>query len=554
MRSDIFKKGYKNSPQRSLLKALGLTDREIQKPIIGIASSSNEIIPGHIHLKAVSEAVKKGVIMGGGTPLEFNTIGICDGIAMNHKGMSFSLPSRELITDSIEIVANATPFDGMVFISNCDKITPGMLMAMGKLNLPSILISGGPMLAGSFEGKNIDLVTVFEAVGEYAKGEIDDTELSNIENLACPGAGSCAGLFTANSMNAISEALGVSLPGNGTIPAVYAERIRLAKETGHTLMNLVKNNIKPRDIVGKDSLYNAVVADLALGGSSNTVLHLKAIAHSFEVDFNIDLFDELSRKVPHICNLSPVGPYHIQDLYNAGGVYAILNRLSDKKLIEFSAKTVLGKSIGELIKETEIKNSEIIRPLNNPYNQEGGLGIFYGNLAKNGAVAKTSGIPEKMKIFKGPAVVFDNGEDATDAILNGKIKKGDVVVIRYEGPKGGPGMREMLSPTSAIIGMGLINDVALITDGRFSGGSKGAVFGHISPEAAEGGLIQIVKNNDTIAINVNKRTIELLVNKGEIRIRYDQIQNNRKPITESVLKRYASQVQSSSKGAVFKEE
>jgi len=553
MRSDIIKKGYKRAPHRSLLKALGLTDREIHKPLIGIASSSNEIIPGHIHLKAISEAVKKGVIAGGGTPLEFTTIGICDGIAMDHKGMSFSLPSRELIADSIEIVANGTPFDGIVFVSNCDKITPGMLMAMGRLNLPSILISGGPMLAGSYNGKAIDLVTVFEAVGKYSKGEMADTELLDIENAACPGAGSCAGLFTANSMNAISEALGVALPGNGTIPAVFAERVRLAKETGFALMDLVRNDVKARDIVNKESFHNAVAADLALGGSSNTVLHLKAIAHSFGVDFNIDLFDELSREVPHICNLSPVGPYHIQDLYNAGGVYAILNRLFEQDLIKPKAKTVMGKDIGDLVKDSFVKNNEIIRPLNNPYNKEGGLGVFYGNLAENGAVAKISGIPEKMRNFEGSAVVFENGEDATEAILNGEIKKNDVVVIRYEGPKGGPGMREMLSPTSAIIGMGLINDVALITDGRFSGGSKGAVFGHISPEAADGGIIRLVKNDDKIVIDVNKRKIELLVSKEELEKRNDNTEYLTKEISESVLKRYASQVQSSSNGAVFKE-
>ncbi len=553
MRSDVIKKGYKRAPHRSLLKALGLTDREIQNPIIGIANSSNEIIPGHIHLKEIAEAVKKGVIMGGGTPLEFNTIGICDGIAMGHKGMSFSLPSREVITDSIEIVANATPFDGLVFISNCDKITPAMLMAMGKLNLPSILISGGPMLTGSYRGRNIDLVTVFESVAKFSKGEISDLELLDIENNACPGAGSCSGLFTANSMNAISEVLGVSLPGNGTIPAVFAERIRLAKETGYSVMNLVNNDIKPRDLVTADSFYNSVVADLALGGSSNTVLHLTAIAKSFQIDFSIDLFDKLSKKIPHLCNLSPVGPHHIQDLHRVGGVSALLNRLSQKNLIKSAAKTVSGKSLGDLLKDKEIKNTEVIRPLEDPYHKEGGLGIFYGNLASKGSVAKISGIPEKMKEFKGSAVVFENEEDATEAILSGKIIKGDIVVIRYEGPKGGPGMREMLSPTSAIVGMGLVNDVALITDGRFSGGSTGAVFGHISPEAAEGGLIQIVNNRDIIVIDVSKRTIELLISTKEIEKRYKSLKFTPKVISESVLKRYSSLVQSSSEGAVFKD-
>jgi len=551
MRSDTFKKGVVRAPHRSLLKALGLTDEEIGRPIIGIASSANEIIPGHMHLKQISDAAKAGIWMAGGTPMEFSTIGICDGIAMDHKGMNFSLPSRELIADSIELVANGIPFDGLVFISNCDKITPGMLMAMGRQNIPSILISGGPMLTGCWKGTSIDLIKVFEAVGAVQAGKLTTDELEEIENCACPGAGSCAGLFTANSMNALSEALGIALKGNGTIPAVYAERLRLAKMSGMQVVRLVEQNIKPRDIIREDSFYNAVTVDLALGGSTNTTLHLPAIAHSFGVPFDINLFDGLSRSVSHLCNLSPIGNHHIQDLDEAGGIYAVMNRLLEKNLVKPGAQTVYMKPIGEVAKDCEVRNNDIIRPLDNPYHKEGGIAILYGSLAPGGCVSKIAGVPEKMKHHKGPAVVFENGEIATQEILAGKVKKGDIVIIRYEGPKGGPGMREMLTPTSAIVGMGLISEVALITDGRFSGGSTGAVFGHVSPEAAEGGAIALVNNGDIIEIDTAKRTIDLLVDEKELETRRKNLQPYTPKVSESLLKRYAYFVQSANTGAVF---
>lgn len=553
MRSDAIKKGVIRAPHRSLLKALGLTDEEIQRPLIGIASSANEIIPGHIHLKQLADAVRTGILMAGGTPMEFSTIGICDGIAMDHHGMNFSLPSREVIADSVEIVAHGTPFDGLVLVSNCDKVTPGMLMAMGRLNIPSILVSGGPMLAGTCKGTDIDLIKVFEAVGSFKTGKISEEELLEIENCACPGAGSCAGLFTANSMNALSEALGVALKGNGTIPAVHAGRMRLGKKAGMMVMELVKREIKPRDIVNEDSFYNAVAVDLALGGSTNTTLHIPAIAHSFGVPFSIDLFDQLGRKVSHLCNLSPIGNHHIQDLDSAGGVYGVLNRLHEGGLIKSNAETVYLDSIGELAQKTKVTNDDVIRPLDNPYHKEGGLAVLYGSLAPDGCVSKIAGVPEKMMYHKGPAVVFENGEIATKEILAGKVKKGDVVLIRYEGPKGGPGMREMLSPTSAIVGMGLISEVALITDGRFSGGSTGAVFGHVSPEAAEGGPAALVQEGDTIEIDIPKRTINILVDETELAKRKKNLKPYTPEVKEGLLKRYSHFVQSASTGAVFKE-
>jgi len=552
MRSDVVKKGVERAPHRSLLKALGITKAEFVRPFIGIASSENEVVPGHIHLGKIVEAVKAGVRMAGGVPFVFSTIGICDGIAMDHKGMKFSLPSREIIADSVEIVANAFPFDGLVLVSNCDKITPGMLMAMGRLNVPSILVSGGPMLSGSYRGRRVDLITVFEAVGMYRAGKIGEEELLEIENVGCPGAGSCAGLFTANSMNALSEALGLALKGNGTIPAVYAERVRMAKEAGMRVVELVEKGLKPRDVVDHDSFANAIALDLALGGSTNTVLHLKAIAESFGINLDIGLFDEMSRKVPHLCNLSPVGPHDIEDLHQAGGIYAVLRRLKDGGLLKEDAMTVYGRRIGQLVEDARVHNDDVIRPLERPYHKEGGLGVFYGSLAPEGAVAKLSGIPEKMRQHIGPAVVFEDGEIATRAILSGKVKKGDVVVIRYEGPKGGPGMREMLSPTSAIAGMGLIEDVALITDGRFSGGSRGAVIGHVSPEAAEGGPIAIVENGDRIEIDVEKREINLLVDEEEVKRRYSALKKHKPEVREDVLKRYSYLVRSASTGAMLK--
>ncbi|MCF6334579.1 MAG: dihydroxy-acid dehydratase [Spirochaetales bacterium] len=546
------KKGVERAPHRSLLKALGLTDTEIAQPIIGVASSASEVIPGHMHLKTIEDAVKAGIRMAGGTPMAFSTIGICDGLAMDHQGMYFSLPSRDVIADSVEVVATGTPFDGIVFISNCDKITPGMLMAMGRLNVPSLLISGGPMMAGVYDGKPIDLVSVFEAVGSYSKGEIDMKELKTIENNACPGAGSCSGLFTANSMNALSGALGVSLPGNGTIPAVDSARIRLAKETGMQVMRLVDRDLKPRDIVTADSFHNAVAVDLAMGGSTNTTLHLPAIADSFDIPFSIDLFDKLSKKVFHLCNLSPVADHHIEDLHRAGGVSALLNRVQNLGVLNEEALSVSFKSIGEIASASESSNSEVIRPIDKPYHSEGGIAVLYGNLAENGAIVKIAGVSDQIREHSGPAVVYNDGELASKEILAGKIKKGDVVVIRYEGPKGGPGMREMLSPTAALVGMGLIEDVVLITDGRFSGGSTGAVIGHLSPEAAEGGVIAVVNKGDTIKVDFNKRTLNLDIPEEEIKNRLANLEIKRKDLGNSFLGRYSHFVQSAYTGAVLR--
>jgi len=551
--SDEMKKGMERAPQRSLLKALGLTDVEISRPLIGIASAASEMIPGHMHLQEIVEAVKKGVIMAGGTPLAFPCPGVCDGLAMGHRGMHFSLPSRELIADAVEIMASAMPFDGLVLVSNCDKITPGMLMAMGRMNIPALLVSGGPMLAGRHKNQAIDLVTVFEAVGKVKAGQMAEEELRQIENAACPGAGSCAGLFTANSMNALSEVLGLSLRGNGTIPAVYAERIRLAKLSGMQVLELVKNDIRPRSLVNEDSFWNAVAVDLAMGGSTNTVLHLPAIAASFALNFHIDLFDQLSRRVPHICSLSPVGNHHIEDLHHAGGVYAVAKRLLDNDLFKAAAGTVHMQTFGELLAAVHVLDDDVIRPLAHPYHAEGGIAILYGNLAENGAVIKQSGVPAKIRCHKGPARVFEDGETAAREILAGAIQKGDVVVIRNEGPKGGPGMREMLSPTSALAGMGLIGEVVLITDGRFSGGSKGAVIGHVAPEAAEGGLIGLVRDRDEIEFDLHKRTINLLIGSEEIAQRSQRAKVFAPRCRSSVLQRYAAWVQSAHTGAVFKD-
>ncbi len=558
MRSDMMKLGAKRAPHRSLMKALGLTDREIAGPIIGIASSASELIPGHMHLSEIENAVKAGIRMAGATPMRFSTIGICDGIAMDHRGMYYSLPSRELIADSIEIVAEGHPFDGIVFVSNCDKITPGMLIAMGRLNIPSILISGGPMLAGSYRGKSLDLVSVFEAVGRHAQGEIDDEELANIEGCACPGAGSCAGLFTANSMNSLAEVMGLALPGNGTIPAVHSARIRLAKESGLAIGKLVEKNIRPRDIVTADTFHNAVAADLALGGSSNTTLHLPAIASAFEVDFSIDLFDTLGRRVPHLCNLSPVGCHHIQDLEDAGGIGAILSRLNEMGELKREARSVLDRSMGEIADAAKVYDTEVIRPLDKPYHAEGGLAVLRGSLAPDGAVVKLAGVPSALRVHEGPAVVFEDGELATEAILAGKIKEGDVVIIRFEGPKGGPGMREMLSPTSALVGMGLIEKVVLITDGRFSGGSTGAVIGHVSPEAANGGSIANVEPGDRILIDFNRRVLDLLVDDKELDKRRRNAEGagaagrEQKHHPDGYLSRYSIFVGSAAEGAVYR--
>ncbi len=550
MRSDAMKKGVEKAPHRSLFKAMGYTDFELERPIVGVCNAKNEIIPGHIHLDLVTKAVKEGIRAFGGTPVEFPTIGICDGIAMNHQGMKYSLASRELIADSIEVMAMAHPFDGIVLVTNCDKIVPGMIMAALRLNIPAIIVSGGPMLAGRFCGRDIDLITVFEGVGKIKVGKIDDKELLDLENEACPGCGSCSGMFTANSMNCLLEAIGMALPGNGTIPAVHAKRIRLAKMAGKRIMELVREGIRPKDIVNEASFRNAIACDMALGCSTNTVLHLPAIAHEAGIDLPLSLFDEMSRKVPRLCNLSPVGPHHLQDLDEAGGIMAVLGELSKEDLIEKDALTVSGKKIGELISKGTLRE-DVIRPISNPFSKEGGIAILYGNLAPDGAVCKQSGVSENMLKNKGRAKVFDSEEEATEAILSGSIKPGDCVVIRYEGPKGGPGMREMLTPTSAIAGMGLDGTVSLLTDGRFSGGTRGAAIGHISPEAQEGGPIALIKDGDEIEIDIPERRITLCVSDSELSKRKKEFSPPEPKIKAGYMYRYSKIVSSAAKGAIL---
>jgi len=490
MRSDVIKKGVARAPHRSLLKALGITDEEMRKPFIGVAQAANEIIPGHLHLKEIARAVKDGIRMVGGVPFEFSTIGVCDGLAMNHEGMKYSLPSRELIADSIEVMAKAHAFDALVLVPNCDKIVPGMIMGALRVNIPTILVSGGPMLAGFHQGKNIALSNVFEAVGKFQTDTISEQQLKEVEDYACPGVGSCAGLYTANSMNIWAEAAGIALPGNGTIPAVDARRIRLAKYAGMKIMELFKKDVKFLDIITKKAIENAIAVEMALGGSSNTMLHSLAIASEAGIPFDIDDFNRIREQVPQLCSLSPAGEYHIQDLDRAGGVSALIKELSKKKIINLGEITVTGQNIGQNIKNAYILDNKVIRTTENSYNTKGGIIFLKGNLAPQGAVVKSSAIHSDMLRHEGPARVFESEEESTKAILEGKIKKGDVIVIRYEGPKGGPGMREMLTPTSAIVGMGLDKDVALITDGRFSGATRGASIGHVAPEAAAGGPIK----------------------------------------------------------------
>ncbi len=547
------KKGLLRAPHRSLFKAMGYTDKEIERPIIGIANSWNELIPGHIHLDKISCAVKAGIRIAGGTPMEFSTIGICDGIAMGHLGMKYSLPSRELIADSVEVMCSAYPFDGLVCITNCDKIIPGMLMAMIRLNIPSIMISGGPMLSGWIDGKAIDLITVFEGVGRCVKGEIKEDKLKEIEESACPSCGSCAGMFTANTMNCLTEALGLALPGNGTILAHSAKRIRLAKEVGIRIVELVKDDVKPRDIATKEAFMNAIALDMALGGSTNTVLHLPAIAKEGEVLLDLKTFDEISRRTPNLCRISPAGTHHIEDLDKAGGISAVLVELSKKDLIYKNCITVSGKTIGENIKGAENLNKDVIKPIDDPYIKEGGIAILYGNLAPDGSVVKQSAVVPEMLVHSGPARVFDSEEDAQEAILNEKIKKGDVVVVRYEGPKGGPGMREMLGPTSSLAGMGLDKYVSLITDGRFSGGSKGSAIGHISPEAQEGGPIAILRDGDMIKIDIPNRRLDVELTDSEIKERLSSWVPPEPKIKKGYVFRYCQRVTSASKGAVFYE-
>ena len=552
MRSDKMKKGIDRAPHRSLFYAMGYLPEEIERPIIGIANSVNEVIPGHIHLGKIAQAVKDGVRMAGGTPMEFSTIGICDGIAMGHEGMKYSLGSRELICDSVEVMAKAYPFDGLVLIPNCDKIIPGMLMAAMRLNIPCIMISGGPMLAGKFKGKAVDLISVFEGVGKVAGGFMGQDELSLLEECACPGAGSCSGMFTANSMNCLSEALGIALPGNGTIPAVYAARIRLAKIAGKKIVDLISKDIKPRDIMTMEAFKNAITVDMAFGGSSNTALHLPAIAHEGGMTLPLALFDEISEKVPHICNMSPAGPHHLEDLDEAGGVYAIMKELTKKNLINKKCLTVEGRKFGDLLKYAEVADSNVIKPIKEPYHEKGGLAVLHGTLAPDGSIVKRIGVAESIWHFKGTAKVFESEEDAGEAIMAGKIEPGDAVIIRHEGPKGGPGKREMLTPTSILAGRGLDTACALITDGRFSGGTRGLCIGHVSPEAAEGGPIAFVKNGDKIEIDLNKKTIDLNVSKKEMEKRRKAWKQPEPKIKEGYMARYAKLVTSASTGAVFK--
>ncbi|MBQ9537419.1 MAG: dihydroxy-acid dehydratase [Desulfovibrionaceae bacterium] len=555
-RSQKMKCGLEKAPHRSLLYALGLTKEEMERPLVGVVNAANEVVPGHLHLNTLAQAVKAGVRMAGGTPLEFPAIAVCDGIAMNHEGMRFSLPSREFICDSIEIMARAHAFDALVFIPNCDKCVPGMLMAMVRLNLPSVLISGGPMLPGNVgPHKKADLISVFEAVGGVRAGKITEAELDEMTEHACPGCGACAGMFTANSMNCLAETIGVALPGNGTIPAVDAARVRLAKQAGMRVMDLLKKNIRPLDIVTRESVANAVAVDMALGCSTNTVLHLPAISGEAGLDLGMPIFDEISRKAPNLCKLSPAGKYYMVDLNNAGGIPAVMQELARLDLIHKDCLTVTGKTVGENLRDlrAEIRDPEVIHPLEKAYSKEGGIAILKGSLAPEGAVVKQSAVAAEMMTRDVRARVFESEEDAMHAILDGKIKPGDGVVIRYEGPKGGPGMREMLSPTAAITGMGLGKDVALLTDGRFSGGTNGAAIGHISPEAADGGIIGLVQEGDMIHIDIPNRKLDLLVSEEELQKRKSAFVAPSKQSQYSVLRRYAKLVSSAANGGRYKD-
>ena len=555
LRSEVVTQGVERAPHRSLMKALGWTERELDMPMIGIVDSTNEIIPGHVGIKRIVDAVKAGVREAGGNPVAFPCIGVCDGIAMGHTGMKYSLASRELIADSIEIEATAHPFDALVFVPNCDKIVPGMLMAALRLNLPCIFVSGGPMLAGHVPGgdkKGMSLSTMFEAVGRYAAGTLDEKGVRLWEDHCCPTCGSCSGMYTANSMNCLCEAMGIALPGNGTIPAVYSARERLAKEAGYRVMDLLSRNVRPRDILTQDAFTNALTVDMALGCSTNTVLHVPAIAHEAGLPIDLMQINELSSKTPNICHLAPAGKDHMEDLMLAGGIMAVMKELAEAKLLRTDLPTVSGKTIRQQIDEAQVFDHEVIRPLGNPYSKNGGIAILKGNLATDGAVVKRSAVAPEMLRHQGPARVFDSEEEADKAILAGKIKPGDVVVIRYEGPKGGPGMREMLEPTSVIAGMGLDKSVALITDGRFSGATRGASIGHVSPEAAEGGLIGLVEEGDQILIDINAFKLELLVDEKTLAERKKRWVKKECPIKTGYLARYAKMVTSASTGAVFK--
>lgn len=546
MKSNQMKSGFEKSPHRSLLKASGLTDEEINQPLIGVVNFFNEIVPGHVHLRDITDAVKRGVLMAGGTPLEFPAIAVCDGIAMNHEGMKYSLVSRELIADSIEIMAKAHGLDGLVMVPNCDKTVPGALMAAARLDLPTVIVSGGPMLASY---KKNDLTTVFEGVGQLKANRITEEDLKVLENESCPTCGSCAGMFTANSMNCMTEVIGMGLEGNGTIPAVYSERKLLAKKAGMRVMNLVKHDIKPSDIMTKESFQNALVVDMALGCSTNTVLHLMAIAEESSVNLDLNIFNEYSNKVPNLCKLSPAGPYHMQDLHHAGGLSGIMNELTKKNLLDLSVMTVDGKPLKDRLEGKKVLNSDVIRNIKTPYSESGGLKILFGNIAPEGAVVKKSAVLEEMMYTKGPAKVFDSEEASVEAILNGDIKPGDIIVIRYEGPKGGPGMREMLTPTSTLAGMGLDDSVALITDGRFSGGTKGAAIGHICPEAYDGGIIALIENGDIIEIDIQNGDLNLEVEDKVLNERKEKLIIKENHVT-GYLKKYRKIVSSASHGAV----
>ncbi|MDK2918827.1 MAG: dihydroxy-acid dehydratase [Candidatus Petromonas sp.] len=552
MKSDIIKKGAKGAPARSLFYGMGYTREEIDRPIIGIVNAQNEIIPGHMHLDRIAEAAKIGVAMAGGTPVEFPAIGICDGIAMGHEGMKYPLASRELIADSIEAMAIAHGFDGLVLIPNCDKIVPGMMMAAARLNIPSVVVSGGPMRAGKYQGQDIDFSTCIEKVGTFQKGMISEEELEEVAKKACPGCGSCSGLFTANSMNCLTEVLGLGLPYNGTAMAHSGERIRLAKYAGMKVMECLQKDIKPRDILTIKAFENAITVDMAMAGSSNTVLHLPAIAYEAGIELNLDLFDEISQRTPYLTKLSPSGAHHMEDLHMAGGIPALMKELTKKGLINEDIVTVTGLSVGENIKTSDVKDYNVIKPIDNPYRNKGGLAILRGNLAPDGAVVKESAVAEEMMVHEGPAKIYNSEEDAVNAIFGGKIKKGDVVVIRYEGPKGGPGMREMLSPTSAIAGMGLDKDVALLTDGRFSGATRGAAIGHISPEAMEGGLIALIEDGDIIKIDIPNKKLEVNLSEEEIQERKKKYVKPEPKVTRGYLARYAKLVTSANTGAVLK--
>ena len=551
MRSDAVKTGSQQAPHRSLFNALGLTKEEMERPLVGIVSSYNEIVPGHMNLDKVVAAVKQGVAMAGGTPIVFPAIAVCDGIAMGHVGMKYSLVTRDLIADSTEAMAMAHQFDALVMVPNCDKNVPGLLMAAARINVPTVFVSGGPMMAGNIHGHKTSLSSMFEAVGSYAAGKISEEELTEFENKTCPTCGSCSGMYTANSMNCLTEVLGMGLRGNGTIPAVYSERIRLAKHAGMQVMEMYRRNIRPRDIMTKEAILNALTVDMALGCSTNSMLHLPAIAHEVGMDFDISFANEISEKTPNLCHLAPAGPTYMEDLNEAGGVYAVMNELNKKGLLHIECMTVTGKTVGENIKNCVNLNPEVIRPIDNPYSQTGGLAVLKGNIAPDGGVVKRSAVVEEMMVHEGPARVFDSEDDAIKAIKGGKIVAGDVVVIRYEGPKGGPGMREMLNPTSAIAGMGLGSSVALITDGRFSGASRGASIGHVSPEAAVGGPIALIEEGDIISINIPELKLEVKVSDEEMAARKAKWQPREPKITTGYLARYAAMVTSGNRGAIL---